>query len=377
MGGSAEYGRSIGGIVSAVTKSGTNKLSGSAFGFFRDKRLNAQTVLEKRRGSPKSEFDRQQYGASLGGPIVRDRTFFFLSFEAKDQDTPQDNNITAANAARIGLPAEDTGTISSYNRLTPFVMAKVTHNFSGSSALEATFVQSRWTEYNQLFQSFVARSRALRLNGVDTSYQLRWTRVGRWLHELKAGYLPRHYWVDAPDVGGPPLAPEGQLRPPARVATVNIPGVANFGQLNGHHQRTPTGQLLYAASVPVGRHSLKFGADFAHSRFQVARDQHNGVFSFRSVDHLLRGEYTTFTQRFQDPSPSAFRTRPSTATTPTCPPSSRIRGAAPTGSPSTTASATTWRSSRSTRAIPSAKTSTTLARAWACPMTSPAGGAPS
>jgi hypothetical protein len=78
---SAEFGRSTGGVVSVVTKSGTNLLSGSGFGFFRDSALNAETYFEKQADAGKQPFSQQQLGATLGGPIKKDRAFFFGSYE--------------------------------------------------------------------------------------------------------------------------------------------------------------------------------------------------------------------------------------------------------------------------------------------------------
>ena len=83
----AEYGRSSGGVLSVVTKTGTNDLSGSAYGFFRDKSLNEKTEQERLAGAPKGEYKRKQYGASLGGPIIRDRAHFFGTYEKTDRDT--------------------------------------------------------------------------------------------------------------------------------------------------------------------------------------------------------------------------------------------------------------------------------------------------
>ena len=66
----AEYGRSTGGVLTVVTKTGTNQLSGSAWGFFRRESLNTESESEKLAGSGKNDYDRKQYGASLGGPIL-------------------------------------------------------------------------------------------------------------------------------------------------------------------------------------------------------------------------------------------------------------------------------------------------------------------
>jgi TonB dependent receptor/Carboxypeptidase regulatory-like domain len=81
----AEYGRSSGGVLSVVTKSGTNDLGGVVFGYFRDESLNAKTETERRSGNDKQPFDQKQYGVAVGGPIVRDKAHFFATFERLDR----------------------------------------------------------------------------------------------------------------------------------------------------------------------------------------------------------------------------------------------------------------------------------------------------
>ena len=75
---SAEFGRAAGGIVSAVTRSGTNDFRGSVFEFYRDSALNARGFFDTERPSG---FARNQFGGSLGGPLLRNRLFFFTSYE--------------------------------------------------------------------------------------------------------------------------------------------------------------------------------------------------------------------------------------------------------------------------------------------------------
>ena len=77
----AQYGRATGGIVNVLVKSGTNQLRGSAYEFFRDDKLATNTFDNKARGIDKSPFSRHQYGGSLGGPIKRDKAFFFGNVE--------------------------------------------------------------------------------------------------------------------------------------------------------------------------------------------------------------------------------------------------------------------------------------------------------
>ena len=84
----AEYGGSRGGVVNIVTKSGTNALHGSVFGFFRNEGLDAtnpfNVVLDSASNTltrVKPDSSRQQFGATVGGPLVKDKTFFFLDYE--------------------------------------------------------------------------------------------------------------------------------------------------------------------------------------------------------------------------------------------------------------------------------------------------------
>lgn len=77
---SAEFGRSSGGVINAVTRSGTNSYRGSVFEFHRNSALDARNFFDP-PGNPKPDFTRNQFGAVLGGPLKKDRTFFFVAYE--------------------------------------------------------------------------------------------------------------------------------------------------------------------------------------------------------------------------------------------------------------------------------------------------------
>ena len=77
---SAEFGRSAGGVFNAVTRSGANRYSGSLFEFHRNSALDARNFFDP-PSLPKPDFTRHQFGAVLGGPVQRDRTFFFVAYE--------------------------------------------------------------------------------------------------------------------------------------------------------------------------------------------------------------------------------------------------------------------------------------------------------
>ena len=77
----AEFGRSAGALINAVIKSGTNRLHGSAYEFFRNRELDANNFFANKNGASKPFRLRNQFGGTLGGPIRRDRTFFFGDYE--------------------------------------------------------------------------------------------------------------------------------------------------------------------------------------------------------------------------------------------------------------------------------------------------------
>ena len=94
---SAEYGRAAGGVVNAVTKSGTNKLHGSGFYFIRDNKWGAsnpfqtQTVIQNGVNTAvqlKPKDRRHQFGGTIGGPIQKDKAFFFFSYDQQARNFP-------------------------------------------------------------------------------------------------------------------------------------------------------------------------------------------------------------------------------------------------------------------------------------------------
>ena len=118
----ADTGRANGGTIKVVTKSGTNDFRGSVFELFRDKSLNGLSHTEEVNNLPKGDYRRNQYGASLGGPIVKDKTHFFAAFERTQQDTTQAVNTRGLYPDKDGqfaLPYREN-----------LAVAKLTHQLS-------------------------------------------------------------------------------------------------------------------------------------------------------------------------------------------------------------------------------------------------------
>jgi len=108
---SAEYGGAAGGVVNIVSKSGSNDLHGSLFGLFRDRALDARNAFDFNPNG-QSPFNRQQFGGSLGGPIVRDKTFFFGVFERLSQERSAFVNLL--NDPSIFQPTSSQNALISY-----------------------------------------------------------------------------------------------------------------------------------------------------------------------------------------------------------------------------------------------------------------------
>jgi hypothetical protein len=99
----AEYGRTSGGVINAITKSSTNSFHGDAYWFLRDEGMDARNYFDPSK-APIPPFHRNQFGGSAGGPIQKGKTFIFGNFEAIRQTKSLSGNSTVPSAAARGNP---------------------------------------------------------------------------------------------------------------------------------------------------------------------------------------------------------------------------------------------------------------------------------
>ncbi|HZL56861.1 MAG TPA: carboxypeptidase regulatory-like domain-containing protein, partial [Bryobacteraceae bacterium] len=140
-GGQAELGRALGGYVNVVTKSGGNTMHGDVYGFFRNSRFNAANALSH----TVLPLTQAQYGASVSGPAVRDKTFYFANYEARDLNqsglvTILPSAVTAIDArlAGAGYPGPPISTGEFRNPVhNENFFAKVDHHFSDTDQFSA------------------------------------------------------------------------------------------------------------------------------------------------------------------------------------------------------------------------------------------------
>lgn len=123
----AEFGHSVAGIINAVVRSGTNRISGDVWEFVRNDAFDANDYFSNQAGLPKAEYRQNQFGGTVGGPVVipklyngKNKTFFFFDYQGSRYVTPRpytDNVPTVG----VNYPFLYTNTFNSVNSFTPFL----------------------------------------------------------------------------------------------------------------------------------------------------------------------------------------------------------------------------------------------------------------
>ena len=280
---SAEFGKASGGVVNIVTKSGTNVLSGNLFGYFRDEALNAKEHFERFDPSgaainrEKAPYGQQQFGFTLGGPLRRDKSFFFASYERQNIDTNNfvtidDSTIVTIGPMALGTPKQileragfvvETGNVPYRVEGNQFLV-KLDHQLTGNQSLTARFNYANALNENiEPWGGQTARSRGAVLDSADYMTALSHTLVRgtRLVNELRFQYAKRDQDVNSldPRCDGPCGASD-QGGP-----TLEVTGFANVGRhrFTPQPRRSRRVQVLDTLSYFVGDHQFKTGFDFS------------------------------------------------------------------------------------------------------------------
>jgi Carboxypeptidase regulatory-like domain/TonB dependent receptor len=286
---SAEFGKAAGGVVNIVTRSGANDLSGNAFFFFRDDALNRKDYFEQFNpaGEPidrdKAPFGLKQFGATIGGPLRRDRSFYFVSYEQLDVNannfvTIDDRNVVSLFGRDIGTPADilrrngftvETGQVPVALETRQF-LAKLDHHFRGAQTAGVRFNSADVLDENiEPWGGLVAKSRGASLDSVDYVVAPSLLLVGRssTINELRAQVAYRDQDVisldptcsgqcDSENEGGP---------------TLEVSGVASVGRqrFTPQPRRNLRVQLVDTFTYYRGPHQLKTGIDYSYIDHQA------------------------------------------------------------------------------------------------------------
>src|SRR5919198_970228 len=256
---STEFGRAVGGIVNIITKSGSNTLHGSVYEYFRNDKMDAKNTLAAAGGFNKLR--QNQFGGTLGGPVQKDKTFFFGNYEGqRHSESPYYNqavlqNITAINNVKVnmfGLPAENlfVNRTINYDNL----LAKVDHNFSQNESMFVRyfFNDQRSTNLSPLNDGFDLPSGFKNNSFRDQSLVGNLTSVfsTSLVNELRVQYA--HRFFNFPTVS---------TQPHLEVANVFTIGV-NRG--NPDFYEEGRAEIVDTITKTTGRHTFSFGGDFNH-----------------------------------------------------------------------------------------------------------------
>lgn len=284
----AEVGRASGGVINVITRSGSNALHGTAFEFFRDKGMNANTFTNNRAGARKNPYHFNQFGGTVGGPVIRDKLFFFLSYDG------QRNAQTQIVAPNTPVPASLLSTFGKY--LTPYLigldnnvgLVKVDWNVSDKDRVSVRYNLSRYTGINQeSFGTNVAEEHSGN-NEVNTDNV-----AASWTHAVSANSLveARFNFVQDKEPGyANTTGPE-----------VNIINGVTFGANNFSPRFTdgyayqPIGNWTYVHD----RHTFKAGFDFNFVREEnYFPGFFAGGYTFNSYADFVNNTPASFRQAF-------------------------------------------------------------------------------
>jgi Carboxypeptidase regulatory-like domain/TonB dependent receptor len=294
-GGQAELGRALGGYVNVLTKSGTNAWHGTAYDYARDRRFNAANALS----GTTLPMNQAQFGGSLGGPIRRDRTFYFSNVEQRRLDqtgfvTISDANVAAINArlAAVGYQGAPITTGVYPNPVhSTNLLGKVDHQFNGKDQFGVRYSLYDVNSSNSRGAGALsAPSASAGLDNFDqtVAFSNTLTLSARTVNETRAQIAYSHLKAPPTDGIGP---------------AVSIAGVASFGTLSS----SPTARVntLYQVvdnlSHQAGAHALRVGVDVLYNDDTITFPRSiRGAYTFSSLANFLSGTYNNsgFTQTF-------------------------------------------------------------------------------
>jgi hypothetical protein len=322
---SAEYGRTSGGVVNAITRSGTNQFHGDAYEFLRNSALDARNFFDRNGIAP---FKRNQFGAATGGPILKNRTFFFADYEgirqslgvtATDIVPSQDarngilhNANGTVNALTVDpivkpflalwplpnagfLGSGDTGIFSVVNQQVTaenFATVRIDHHISDQDRLFGSYQYDNASSSapDALDDVLLANTSVRQFVSIEESHNFN----AAFLNSVRAGFSRvaaiANHSVDAIN----PLAGSAALGvlPGQYAPVLGVTGLTSFGgglnSANEYRYFFNSFQLYDDGFLTKGKHILKFG-------FTVERIQENflgllgvgGNFKFNSLSDLL------------------------------------------------------------------------------------------
>ncbi len=317
---SAEYGRNSGAIVNVATRSGSNQLHGEAFDFYRDQKFDSRNYFNppsldaSGNETPQSKFNRKQFGFNLGGPVAKNRSFFFGSYEGLRHEQGVDlNSGTLTNAQRAAVTdpvaknllayipvANDlTGTRAIGSPLAPVTIDQYTidsrNNLRDNDDLHLYYAFQRDSRIESNAQGQTVAGYSDTRGGHRQIMTANETHVfGQALvNEVRAGYnrisinFDPNTLVDTNAIG----INVGQTTMPIALPDITISGPGlRFGGPGGFPsgREVTTVAIGDTATYLRGNHIIKFGGEYRHVK-HYNFNQDPGAFTYPSVAAFQQG----------------------------------------------------------------------------------------
>jgi len=256
----SEYGLATGGIVQVVTKSGTNQLRGGGFEYFRDKALNARGVFE----AEKPAYRRNQFGGSLGGPVIRDKVHYFAAVER--------TKIDEFYTVRTAFPEFYSSLEGTFPR--PFVRNMYFGRVDGQLTNNQNFF-ARYAHEDEKSSCNGCGGTTASTAGFDQETPRRavvvghtWLRGTRQLNDFRFQYARAAYYISPAgteiwtDIGN-----NSQARLDRLTRQYTFPSVT-YGSSNDQIGPESRWEFKDTYALTFSRHDLKFGADISHMPYK-------------------------------------------------------------------------------------------------------------
>lgn len=308
---SAEYGRAGGGVINVVTRSGSNDVHASLFEFYRDKAMNARDPISVLNGRPKRPYHYHQFGGTAGGPIRRDRDFFFFSYDGQRNrqsnsvalnlppNTPDDEATRAAVAALRALAFDWD------QRLDQDVfLFRTDHRLGGTALLTLRYNHQNFTgegyEQTGQQQSFEHTGDSLvKTRTLNATWSAEWRRAV--FNELRFQYARDNEPGEANSD-----TPEAMIRQGTNL--VLVIGRNNFSPRHNIIDRV---QIADTVTWSRGAHGLKGGLDLQFDRIENFFPAFfSGSYRFSSLAAFHEGRPASYQQNFPRPGTSGASSTP-------------------------------------------------------------------
>ena len=305
----AEVGRAGGGVINVITKSGTNDFHGGAFEFFRDKALNANSWENNRNRLPKRAYHFNQFGGNIGGPIAKNKVFFFFDYDGQRNITPNTVFLQVA-------PPSDPFSQQAFQSLQKYLgsytnglnndvyLGKVDWDLTTNQRLTIRYNANRFVGQN-FENSGVSSAQEHTGNSNVTTDNVAGSHT--WIANPRAVVESRFVFTrdDEPGLANS-TAPEAIIR--QNGTTVLQIGRNNFSP---RYTNGKTYQWTESLSYVRGRHSYKIGVDLSFQRIgNFFPGNFSGSYTFNSYADFASGNPFSYTQGFAGPNTDGPLSKP-------------------------------------------------------------------